>query len=246
MGEKRYLTVQVDYHKVQIPVDEIMYVTIDGRKTKLSMADGTSVRTNRALKDVFGALPEDTFSNINRGIVVSNSYVEEETGGVLTMRDGTQFRRRVRSDRSAEPRGVPAGRDARRRDCPVEELNWWMGELPVPMCIMELVYKQKGGSSAFVMRYCNVAMEGLLGLRFTEIRDHPVSALPGIGSRKWLTTFADVAINGGARVIEDTWDESGKFMRIHCYQPQSGSCTLLMTDLTRENNLIQRLFQREN
>ena len=62
----RYLTVQSDYHKVQVPVDEIMYITIDGRKTKITRADGSSVSTNRSLKDVFGDLPGDVFASINK------------------------------------------------------------------------------------------------------------------------------------------------------------------------------------
>ena len=144
MGEKRFLTVQVDYHKVQVPVDDIMYVTVDGRKTKLSLLDGSNIRTNRALKDIYAELPEEVFTRINRGVVVSKHYVTEEQDGILTMRDGAQLKRRVRSDRLT--REVPAGRNEKRKECPVEELNWWLGELPVPVCVMEMVYRQQGGS----------------------------------------------------------------------------------------------------
>lgn len=246
MGDKRYLTVQSDYRKVQVPVDDILYITIEGRKTKITKTDGSALRTNRSLKDVYADLPSNIFSSINRGIVVSKTYIKEEKSGIITMTDGVQFKRRVRSDRLREnPQVVAAGgQDEVWTPCPVEELDSWLGNLPVPLCIMELVYRSRGGGAEFVVRYCNRAMEQLEHVRFGEVRDQPLTALKGLGNPKWLTVYADVAINGGVRTMEDLWDESGKFLRFQCYQPRSGCCALVLTDLTRENRLVQELFQR--
>ena len=246
MGEKRYLTVQEDYHKVLVPVDDIMYITIDGRKTKITKKDGSAVRTNRSLKDVFGALPEEVFSSINRGIVVSKTYVKHEKNGLITMKDGAQFKRRVRSDRlQNRSKVVPAALEPEhRRDCPAEELDWWLGELPMPMCVLELVYQSRGGSASFVIRYCNRAMEALEQVAPKSVKDQPLNVLRGLGKAKWLTVFADVAINGSTRTMEEMWDDGETFVRVHCYQPQSGCCTVVLTDLTRENNLVQKLFHR--
>ena len=244
MRVDRYLTVQSDYHKVQVPVDEIMYITIDGRKTKITRADGSSVSTNRSLKDVFGDLPGDVFASINRGIVVSKNYVRSEKNGLLTMKDGTKFKRRVRGDRKEKPKETPVLPAEDRKNVPVEELKLWLGELPMPVCMLELVYKGRSGSASFVVRYCNSAMEALEQVRFDEIRDRSVAAMPGVGRAKWLTVFADVAINGGVRTVEDAWDTQGRFMRLHCYQPQPGCCGVVLTDLTRENRLVEKLFHR--
>ena len=243
VGNERYLTVQADYRKVQVPVDDIMYLTIDGRKTKITKADGTSIRTNRSLKDVFGDLPGEVFSSINRGIVVSKNYVKTEKSGLITMKDGTQFKRRVRADRTEKPKLTPASQEESWRACPASELDWWLGKLPMPVCILELVYRSRSGSAAFVVRYCNREMEALEGVKFSDVKDQTVTALKGIGSPKWLTIFADVAINGTPRMVEDQW-ENGSYYRVHCYQPQNGCCALVMTDMTRENNLVQRLFHR--
>ena len=242
MGEKRYLTVQSDYHKVLVPVDEIMYLTVEARKTKITKKDGSAVRTNRSLKDIYAELPEDEFSSINRGIVVSRAFVKQEKNGLITMKDGTEFKRRVRSDRVKEkPKAVRI--QTATRELPAGELDWWLGNLPMPMCILELVYQSREGTAEFTVRYCNRAMEQLEGVLFREVQNRPVSAMKGIGSEKWLTIFADVAINGSSRVLEDLW-ENGSFMRIHCYQPQSGCCAVVLTDLTREHNLVQKLFRR--
>ncbi len=241
VGEKRYLTVQADYHKVLVPLDEIMYLTIDGRKTKITRKDGSSVRTNRSMKDIYAELPEELFSSINRGIVVSRGFVKHEKNGFITMKDGTVFKRRVRSDRVKE-KPKTAQSKPMVREFPGGEMDWWLGDLPMPMCILELAYQSRG-SAEFTVRYCNRAMEKLEGVVFREIQNRPVSFMKGIGNPKWVTIFADVAINGSSRILEDLW-EDGSFMRVHCYQPQSDCCAVILTDLTREHNLVQKLFRR--
>ena len=244
VGDRRYLTVQADYHKVQVPVDEIMYVTIEGRKTKITRKDGSSLRTNRSLRDVYGDLPGEEFSSVNRGIVVSKSYVRSEKKGIITMQDGTQFKRRVRAERTERPKVVPAVQEEAWRSCPVEELDWWLGEMPLPMCILELVYRGRGGSPGFVVRYCNRAMEELENVRFADVKDQPIERLGNLDRSKRLTVFADVAINGSSQTMEDFWGSTGRFMRVHCYRPQSGCCALVLTDLTREHNVVEKLFLR--
>ena len=122
-------------------------------------------------------------------------------------------------------------------------MGWWIDELPMPMCVLELVYQGRNGSASFAIRYLNHAMERLEGVLLRNVKDQTVTALKEIGSAKWLTVFADVAINGSSRIVEDML-EDGSFMRMHCYQPQSGWCAVVMTDLTRENRLVQKLFQR--
>ena len=44
-------------------------------------------------------------------------------------------------------------------------------------------------------------------------------------------------------MIEDVLEDSGKYMQLRCYQPQPGFCCCVLTDLTKENNLVQELFR---
>lgn len=241
MAETVYLTVQSDYHKVKVPVDEIQYITIEGRKTKITRADGRAICTNRSLRDVYGELSDELFTSINRGIVVSKKFIKGEKDGIVTMADGTSFRRRVRSDRlTKRPRGAQGA-----IPCPTDTLSQWLGGLPVPMCVMEVVYGRSSHRGAeFLLRYCNGAMEQLEGVKLSEVRDKPLEQLPGVGEKKWLSVFVDVAINGSARTLETPWRDGEKFYRLHCYQPQPGFCTLALVDLTKETKLVQELFQR--
>lgn len=243
---KDVLTVQSDYRKAQIPVDDISHITVEGRKTKITKADGSAVLTNRSLKDVFADLPEETFSNINRGIVVSKRYIKDEKNGVITMTDGTQFRRRVRSDRAPKPpKKKYSYTEAPHVQCPAAALGQWLDQLPMPMVIMELVYGKTGSGMDFLIRYMNREMARLEGVEPQALKDGSVSQLPNVGSAKWMAVFADVAISGSTRVIEDALEGSDRYMQLRCFRPQPGYCACVLTDLTRENNIIRELFRQE-
>ena len=84
---KTVLTVHADYRKAQIPADDIAYITVEDRKTKITRGDGSVLRTNQSLRDVFAQLPEEMFLNINRGIVVSKRFIKDEKNGEITMTD---------------------------------------------------------------------------------------------------------------------------------------------------------------
>lgn len=238
---KAVLTVHADYRKAQIPADDIAYITVEDRKTKITRGSGAVLRTNQSLKDVFAQLPEDTFLNINRGIIVSKKFIESEKNGVITMMDGTRFRRRVRSDRMPK-RQKTTPRQEKHAVCPAEVLAQWLDPMPMPMLVMELVYGAGGGVD-FRIRYLSREMARLESITMEEALDQSVLKLSYVGSPRWMAIFADVAIHGGSRVIEDVLEGSGKYMQLRCYQPQPGFCGCVLTDLTKENNLVQELFR---
>lgn len=225
-------------------MDDILYITIEGRKTKITRADGSALCTNRSLKEIYAELSDELFSSINRGIVVSKKYIKQDQDGMVTMVDGHSFRRRVRSDRLPRREKVTPPVAEATPVCPAEILEKWLDAMPFPMCIMEMVYQSRGRGADFLLRYCNCALEQLEGISLAEVQDKALDQLPGIGDTKWLTVFADVAVNGSSRILEDVWSSGGRFFRICCYQPQPGFCALVMVDLTKENRLVQELFQR--
>lgn len=234
------LTVHADYHRIQIPADDIAYITVEDRKTKITRGDGSVLRTNQSLKDVFAQLPEDTFVNINRGIVVSKRFIQKEKAGVITMTDGTQFHQRVRVDRVPKRTAVKP-KQVKHRTVPADTLGQWLDTMPVPVLIMELVYEAAGAD--FMIRYLSREMAQLERVTLQEVLNQSVLKLNNLGNPKWMAIFADVAIHGGTRVIEDVLEGSGKYMQLRCYQPQKGFCGCVLTDLTKENKLVQELFR---
>ena len=125
--------------------------------------------------------------------------------------------------------------------CPAEVLGQWLDPMPMPMLVMELVYG--AGGVDFRIRYLSREMARLESVTMEEALDQSVLKLSNVGSPRWMAIFADVAIHGGSRVIEDVLEGSGKYMQLRCYQPQPGFCGCVLTDLTKENNLVQELFR---
>ena len=52
------------------------------------------------------------------------------------------------------------------------------------------------------------------------------------GDKKWLVTYADVALNGTKHLIHDYSLEIGQQLNIYCYQPEQGfsACILQVAD----------------
>ena len=48
------------------------------------------------------------------------------------------------------------------------------------------------------------------------------------GDKKWLVTYADVALNGSKHMLHDFSPEIGKTLTIHCYQPCPGYCACIL------------------
>ena len=61
-----------------------------------------------------------------------------------------------------------------------------------------------------------------------EMVNHSFYAVFKNGDRKWLITYADIALNGGQRTLHDYSPEIDKTLTIYCYQPQPGYCACVL------------------
>ena len=48
------------------------------------------------------------------------------------------------------------------------------------------------------------------------------------GDKKWLVSYADVALNGTRHTLHDYSPEVDKYLTIHCYQPEPGYCACVL------------------
>ena len=47
-------------------------------------------------------------------------------------------------------------------------------------------------------------------------------------AKKWLVSYADVALNGTKHILHDYSSEINKNLIIHCYQPEPGYCACVL------------------
>ena len=103
-----------------------------------------------------------------------------------------------------------------------------LDDMPVAYCMIELVFDADGHGVDFVFRYCNKHMEVVEGIPVEEMFNRSFYEVFKNGDRKWLITYADVALNGVQRTLYDYSPEIDKNLTIYCYQPQPGYCACVL------------------
>lgn len=213
------------FEKKGIKISDIMYFTRNGRKTVINLADGSKVETFNPIKTLIENYVDDYFESINKGIVVAHKYVTDVKDGVYIMKDGAEFIGRVRTSQKQKDNML------KYIERNVEDWRQYsiLDKLPLAFCIIELVFNDKGRGIDFIFRYCNEEMEELEGKSIDEMIDKSFYEVFENGDKKWLVTYADVALNGGKKIIESYSPEIGANLRIYCYQPKPNfcACTLI-------------------
>lgn len=103
--------------------------------------------------------------------------------------------------------------------------------MQLPFCVIELVFDDKGEGIDFIFRYCNDEMAKLEGKPIKEMLNKSFYKVLSNGDRKWLITYADVALNGTSRIIEAYSSEIDAQLRIYCYQPEPNYCACALVKL---------------
>ena len=94
--------------------------------------------------------------------------------------------------------------------------------------IIELVFDAEGHGVDFVFRYCNDEMAVVEGVPVSEMLNHSFYEVFENGDKKWLVTYADVALNGNKHILQEYSPEIDKTLTIYCFQPASGYCACVL------------------
>ena len=94
--------------------------------------------------------------------------------------------------------------------------------------IIELVFDAEGHGVDFVFRYCNDEMAVVEGVPVSEMLNRSFYEVFENGDKKWLVTYADVALNGNKHILQDYSPEIDKTLTIYCFQPAPGYCACVL------------------
>lgn len=103
-----------------------------------------------------------------------------------------------------------------------------LDKMPLAFCVIELVFDEKGHGVDFVFRYCNEMMADVEGMPVSEMINRSFYEVFENGDKKWLVTYADVALNGNKHTLTDYSPEIDKHLTIYCYQPIPGYCACIL------------------
>ena len=219
-----------------IDIANILYLTRQNPHTKITFFDGKEILTAIPVKEIAIYLPDEEFVNITKGILLRKSQIVNiSDDGLYTMTDGSVFQGRKRNisqhKQLRQALGLSKEQDAKaEKRIPLELLEKCsiLNDMPLAFCVIELVFDANGRGVDFVFRYCNEEMAVVEGIPVSEMLNNSFYEVFENGDKKWLVTYADVALNGTKVILHDYSPEIGKDLTIYCFQPHPGYCACIL------------------
>ena len=224
------------FERKNIDISNILYLTRQNPDTKITFFDGKEILTAIPVKEIAIYLPDEEFVNITKGILLRKSQIVNISGdGLYTMTDGSVFQGRKRNISQhkllRQALGMSKEQDEKAEKMISLELLEKcsiLNDMPLAFCVIELVFDANGRGVDFVFRYCNEEMAVVEGIPVSEMLNNSFYEVFKNGDKKWLVTYADVALNGTKVILHDYSPEIGKDLSIYCFQPHPGYCACIL------------------
>ena len=224
------------FERKNIDISNILYITRQNPDTKITFFDGKEILTAIPVKEIAIYLPDEEFVNITKGILLRKSQIVNiSDDGLYTMTDGSVFQGRKRNisqhKQLRQALGLSKEQDEKaEKMIPLELLEKCsiLNDMPLAFCVIELVFDANGRGVDFVFRYCNEEMAVVEGIPVSEMLNNSFYEVFENGDKKWLVTYADVALNGKKVILHDYSPEIGKDLTIYCFQPHPGYCACIL------------------
>ncbi len=228
------------FKRHHISIDHIISVYCHDRNTIICLDSGEEIVSTIRMYEMMEILPREDFISISRSVLVRrNAILAISDGGIYTMIDGRTFqgRKRYLSVHKKLRRELGLCSSTVLPDVLQEKsilpLSFYekcsiLDNMPVAYCVIELVFDECGHGIDFIFRYCNKHMEVVEGVPIEDMVNHSFYEVFKNGDRKWLVSYADVALNGVTRTLHDYSPEIDKNLTIHCYQPEPGFCACIL------------------
>ena len=224
------------FERKNIDISNILYLTRQNPLTKITFFDGKEILTAIPVKEIAIYLPDEEFVNITKGILLRKSQIVNiSDDGLYTMTDGSVFQGRKRNisqhKQLRQALGLSKEQDKKtEKMIPLELLEKCsiLNDMPLAFCVIELVFDANGRGVDFVFRYCNEEMAVVEGIPVSEMLNNSFYEVFENGDKKWLVTYADVALNGTKVILHDYSPEIGKDLTIYCFQPHPGYCACIL------------------
>ena len=224
------------FERKNIDISNILYLTRQNPLTKITFFDGKEILTAIPVKEIAIYLPDEEFVNITKGVLLRKSQIVNiSDDGLYTMTDGSVFQGRKRNTSQHKQLRQALGLSKEQNEktekmIPLELLEKCsiLNDMPLAFCVIELVFDANGRGVDFVFRYCNEEMAVVEGIPVSEMLNNSFYKVFENGDKKWLVTYADVALNGTKVILHDYSPEIGKDLTIYCFQPHPGYCACIL------------------
>ncbi len=228
------------FQRNNIEVKHIIYAYSHNQYTTICLDSGKEYTCSMQMHELIDYLPMEEFVVIRRGTIARLSgIISISDTGIYTMIDGKTFQgrkrflsdhKKLRAKLQLNNTTVFAKPINKQHILPLTLLEKCslLDNMPIAYCIIELVFDENGRGLDFIFRYCNKQMEVIEGMPVEEMINRSFYEVFKNGDKKWIVTYADVALNGVQRTIHDYSPEVDKNLTIYCYQPEPGYCACVL------------------
>lgn len=229
------------FNKNKINIQDIKYIIRDDKKTNIYLSNGKVVSTFIPMKNFVVELVNSNFTNINKGILVSNNLIDHIEDTIYYLKDGKKFEGRKRTTGTHKHLNeLIKIKDEVLSNVDIKSKFSILDNMPAAFCVIELVFNKDGTSVDFIFRYCNKEMERVEGKTINEMIDHSFYKVFPRADKKWLAAYSNVAVNGIPTSFKDYSPEIGKDLLIKCFQPMQGFCACLITPTEDVHKLMNK------
>ncbi|MDO4475415.1 MAG: LytTR family transcriptional regulator DNA-binding domain-containing protein [Lachnospiraceae bacterium] len=227
------ITIKHFLQKNSVHASNIKYIIREDNRTNIYLLDNRVVSCFHTIKALKEVLPEEHFCLIKKGILVAKNQIVSIDRNMYSMLDGRVFDGRKRGLKEHQQLNDSLNRNI---NLPIAGINdiasafRILDDMPAAFCVIQLLFDDLGKGIDFIFRYCNKAMEQLENKTLDEMVDRSFYDIFPNADKKWLISYANVALNGTTCTITDYSPEVDKTLTIHCFQPMEGFCACLLLE----------------
>lgn len=221
--------------------ENICYITREEYTTNIHLTDGRVIRVLIPLGHFQDFFPQADFERINKDVLLRRNQVVNVKKGKYLMTDGACLEGRHHGTKChkafMQQMVQEQTEQTEDRIRQIREKYAHYDELPIPFCVIQLVFDVHGKGTTFIFRYCNKMMSVFEKKSVQDLQDRSFHEIFENASEGWLVKYGDIAQNGGRRVFHEINPARNKDVRILCYQAAPGFCACLVM----EENWMQKL-----
>lgn len=238
MLEKNFITITVNYKRIELDVQTIQYVFINQNVAEFHLSNGEQYKTRFPLSKLEPLL-EDEFIKIHRNYLVAVRAVHDISDKVyLNNGEALNFALRRKNALTAELR--------KRRQMLLDRFNadstihteseyharfQSFDDLPIAFCDIEMVLDEGQNAVDWIFRYGNEALAKLEKKPLKELVGSTFSGIFPNMDPKWLKSYERAALYGQTLEIIDFSPEINTYLDIICFPTIKGHCGCILLNV---------------
>lgn len=238
MSEPNFITITVNYKRIELDVRMIQYVFIDHNIAEFHLSNDTQCKTRIPIKKLEPMLG-DEFIRVHRNYLVAVRAIHDISDKVyLNNGETLNFAARRKKELSAELRQRRqrlldrlSATSETHTDSAYHARFQSFDDLPIAFCDIEMVLDENQNAVDWIFRYGNEALAQLEKCSLHDLIGHTFSSVFPNMDEKWLKSYERAALYGQTLEIIDHSPEIDTDLDIICFPTIKGHCGCILLNV---------------